>query len=445
MGLPGPHTCSLGRGALAAVRPRPGCVSLGRARPTAATRPAELRGGTRRPAAHCSRPPAGSGPGLQPRTRGGLPPGPRSARRQHGLPDRAGPVRPGALVLPGAPPVLPDPPAPPVLPGDPVLPSPGPPPVSSRRCRSPSGPQVLLTPAPRPRIARFSSPRPGPARTHLSAPCPASSPAGRAPHTARAAPRRRPSPSMSSLPGLAPASGRPGRAGGGGREGPRRAASVRPSAEPGWRCPVGRACSAPPLFPAPPSPRPAPQRPGALPPPLREDRAGGGTRLPPPPPPRPAPRAPRPAPRAPRLQRTPVSRSAAEQTSLAERTRADPSPNERSPLQRLRLRVVPPSANQRVWPIIGARVRRPLLRAPSRRKRSGSWTLGGESRARSGRGPGEVPARWGRVRRGAGRGGLQLAARPAHLLLKRPRVGAGRGAGVGGARGAGARRAAWAR
>lgn len=91
---------------------------------------------------------------------------------------------------------------------------------------SPARPVSTASPAPRPRARPPPRPRPRPqqpARTHLSAPCPASSPAGRAPHTARAAPRRRPSPSMSSLPGPAPASGRPGARAGRGRP------AVRPS------------------------------------------------------------------------------------------------------------------------------------------------------------------------------------------------------------------------
>jgi len=116
--------------------------------------------------------------------------------------------------------------------------------------RRPSAPLAL-----RPRRGPASRPRP--ARTHLSAPCPASSPAGRAPHTARAAPRRRPSPSMSSLPGPAPARWAPraGARAGGGREGPRPRESVSQSAGPGRRRPAGRARSETPRLPRAAAPR----------------------------------------------------------------------------------------------------------------------------------------------------------------------------------------------
>lgn len=97
---PGPRTCSQSRGALAGpVRPRPRRVSLGRARPTADARPAGLRGGTRRPAAHCSRPPAGAGLGLQHRARSGLLPGPPLGAPSAGPPRllrACAPLRPGS-------------------------------------------------------------------------------------------------------------------------------------------------------------------------------------------------------------------------------------------------------------------------------------------------------------------------------------------------------------
>lgn len=152
-------------------------------------------------------------------------------------------------------------PAPPALPGPPA-------PLYSRatgsspvlQCRrSPSVPPDRLSWPLQPLTQTPCPPVPGPARTHLSVPCPASSPACRAPHTARAALRRRPSPSMSSLPGPAPARWAP-RAGGRRRQGG--AASVRvrqsvgQSAGPGRRRPAGRARSAPPRLPAPPPPAP---------------------------------------------------------------------------------------------------------------------------------------------------------------------------------------------
>ncbi|XP_017898265.1 PREDICTED: basic proline-rich protein-like [Capra hircus] len=190
--------------------------------------------------------------------------------------------------------------------------------------RRPSAPLAL-----RPRRGPASRPRP--ARTHLSAPCPASSPAGRAPHTAAccAPPPSFPVDVIAPGPGAGEV-GAPGGRAGGRRQGGAASARVRPSV--GW---AGSAAPggprslrdpAPPPRRCPPRLRPLSYGRRALPPPLREDRAGGGTRLPPPPPSPP----PRPAPRAPRPLRTPVRPSAAAQPSRAEPSRARTSAARRS-------------------------------------------------------------------------------------------------------------------
>lgn len=246
-----------------------------------------------------------------------------------------------------------------------------------------------------PRRPRVPAPA-GPRRTHLSAPCPASSPAGRAPHTARAAPRRRPSPSMSSLPGPAPARWAPrAGGGGGGREGPRRAASgrVRPSVRPRSRVGGARWAALAPRPPRPPR-LPAPRAPHRCGPRrclrLCEGTGRAGIEA----------AAAAAEARAPRPPRTPVSRSAAEPTRPAEPSRADPSPSGCRGGAREWLARRPISG--------GGQSAAPASAAPppppGRRERSGSWV----PEARPGRGPGGSAA-------SPRRGGVRPCPAPARL------------------------------
>lgn len=278
----GPRTCSLqpGRGALAGpVRRRPRRVSLGRARPTAAARPAGLRGETGRPASHCSRPRAGDvGRACSTPLRAASFPGPNSARRRQ--PPRRRACAPPALPVP----LRPRPAS--VFPAlwafrVHCLPGPGPRRPArtclplAQRLLQPVGPHIL-------RVLRPAAVLP------------------RRCHRSRARRRR---------------GGRPGRAAAGrGRVRARPSVRWAGSAAPGGP----RSLSAPRASPAPPPPAPAPallrparaasaspRRPGGRGHKASADVAAAAAEA----------RAPRPAPRASRPPRTPVSPSAVAQPS----------------------------------------------------------------------------------------------------------------------------------